>query len=223
MGYLYADTMVDRVRSALGNPDELLVSEDLILQFLNESLIRITAKPEFTEFCHTENISTTAGVADYNMTATDILFIENVVNTTTKFDLKQINETDYDLWVSSTGVQGNPTHYYKNDIVGDVGDTAQMRFFPTPSGTYTLRVRYAVRPPLLVTDPAANKSCLSSLWDPALIYGAIALGWVHLTEPEKAQAAASLAAGSAAEAMKLEYHPTEVPAQTGRTFKAGIG
>lgn len=46
---------------------------------------------------------------------------------------------------------------------------------------------------------------------------------MHLTEPDKAVAFASMYAGAEREAWRAENYPTEVPAQTGRTFKAGIG
>lgn len=222
MGQLNTQTMIDRVKSALGNPDILLVSEDFILQWLNQTLMRITATKDFTEFCKNETIATTAGISEYTMSGTDVLYIENVTNTTTKFDLKKCDETDYDLWVSSTGVQGIPTHYFVSDVT-TTGDIKKLTFFPTPSSAADLRIRYRKKVTQLVIDPAPNYSCLSSLWDHVLIYGAITEGWMHLTEPDKAVAFASMYAGAEREAWRAENYPTEVPAQTGRTFKAGIG
>ncbi len=220
MGQINTQTMVDRVKSALGNPDELIVTDDFILQWLNQHLMRITAKYDFSEFCTNENIITVAGTSVYTMAGTDILYIENVVNTTTKFDLKKCDETDYDLWISSTGVQGIPTHYFVSDV--NNGDNKTLTFFPTPSSAVTLRVRYRKRVTQLVIDPTPNYAPLSSLWDSVLIYAAICEGWIHLTEADKAQAFAQLAGGAETTAWKSECYPTEVPAVTGRTFRAGI-
>src|SRR3972149_4971302 len=75
MGQFNTQTMVDRVKSALGNPDSLLVSDDFILQWLNQTLMRITATKDFTEFCKNETITTTASVAEYTMSAIDLRYI----------------------------------------------------------------------------------------------------------------------------------------------------
>jgi len=222
MGQLNAQTMIDRVKSALGNPDALLVSNDFILQWLNQTLMRITATKDFTEFCKNETITTTASIAEYTMSGTDVLYIENVTNTTTKFDLKKCDGTDYDLWISSVGTTGIPTHYFVSDVT-TTGDIKKLTFFPTPSSAVDLRVGYRKKATQLVVDPTSNYSCLSSLWDHVLIYGAIAEGWMHLTEPDKAAAFAAMYSGAEREAWRAEYHPSEVPASGGRAFKAGVG
>jgi hypothetical protein len=223
MGQLSAQSMVDRVRSALANPDPLLVSDDFILQWLNQVLLRISSKYDFAEYCKNETITTVAGTAEYTMTGTDVLYIENVVNTTTKFDMKKCDETDYDLWISSVSVQGIPTHYFVSDVVNTNGaDTKKLTYYPTPSGVFSTRARYRKKVTQLVIDPTPNYSPLSSLWDHVLIYGAIAEGWLHLTEPDKMAAFAAMEAGSEAEAWKMENYPTEVPASIGRAFGAGV-
>ena len=67
MSQLGARSMVSRVRSALGNYDVDLISDDFILQWLNQANRRIILKYPFTEFCNNEFITTISGTAEYAM------------------------------------------------------------------------------------------------------------------------------------------------------------
>lgn len=223
MGYLTAQDMVSRVRSAIGNPDTLMVSDDLILQWLNQNIIRITAKYSFTEYGGSEDVTTASGTAEYLLTATTVLAIENVVNMTGKYDLQRCDETDYDLWVQSTGTTGSPTHYFVSRVhATDGGDRRYITFFPTPNATLTMRVRYNNLDGLLVLDPTATKSPLPSHWDECLINHAIAAGFMHLTEGEKASAFLTMAKMNELEAWEISSKPSEIPASIGRSMRAGI-
>lgn len=226
MGMLSASTMVSRVRSALGNYDVGLISDDFILQWLNQAIYKISVKYPFTEFCKNENITTSNGTAEYPMVSTDVMYVENVVNTTRYNDLKRCDDTDYDLWTSSSLSPGPPTHYFITSINADnvvTGDSRKITFFPTPNTSYVMRVRYRSRPTALVIDPAANFAPLSSMWDFVLIYYAIADGFLHLSEAEKAQAFLQLAMGEEMQAWKNTVATSEVPVNTSRVFRSGIG
>lgn len=224
MAYLSAQDMVTRVRLSIGNADTALYPDAYILQSLNNHQRRIQLKYDWAQYGSAETVTTVAGTAEYALTATDVLVLENVVNTTLDYDLETMNETDYDLWQRSANTQGCPTHYMISDhsSATTVSDSFSLTFYPTPDAAYALSVRYSERLPEMVLSPAATYSVLPSQFDEVLIAYAIADAWLRLNEFQKASAWGAVASGAEIEAYSFTHKPSEVVTQTGRTFKAGI-
>lgn len=226
MGKLTAQDMVTRVRSNIGNIQSEQYPDDSILAALNDHQIRITASNAWTDYCATENITTSNGTSEYTMSSTNVLAIENVINATSgyRYDLKRMDESDYDLWGRGAGATGPPTHYYVSGPTASSAttDRRKLEFWPTPNGTYTLTVRYAVRPTDLVTSPTANYSVLPSQFDEVLIAYATADAWLANNEFDKAGGWGKVAEAKERAALKFTVRLSEVPASSGTSWRAGV-
>jgi hypothetical protein len=216
--------MVTRARQAIGNVDQALYPDLYFLQSLNNHQRRIQLKYPWVQYCTTETVTTTAGTAEYQMAGTDVLVLENVVNTTQQYDLQQMDETDYDLWQRSLGYSGPPTHYMISSYSSAAAptDAFKLLFYPTPDGVYSLIVRYSQRLPEIVLTPTPNYAVLPSQFDEVLISYAVADAWLRFNEFQKSAAWGAIATGAEAEAKAFTFRPTEVVSSVGWAVRAGV-
>ena len=76
-------------------------------------------------------------------------------------------------------------------IVGSVSSVNQYTYvtlYPTPDGSYTIRIAYRKEPTALVTSPADNYTDYSDAWDEVICYGAADSCALRLGDYQRSQA-----------------------------------
>jgi len=194
MARLTAQDMVEMVRDSLGGETDETISDTRILRYINQSYLELCSQYTFEQLSTDTSITTTSGTAVYEFSVSDPLEIKNVVDDT----------NDLTLYVSGTPI------YWYIDGVGS-NNRWNIKFWPTPAGTYTINVYYNKKPSELVLSPSATSPIIPEPWDDSIIYRAVSRGWMMLGDPDNATKWRQAAMANDKAAYKTTYHPSQVP------------
>lgn len=216
MARIAADEMVEIVRDNLGGETTETMSSARILRFINQSYVEVCSANHFPQLETSTTITTSSGTAEYELSASDVLKVLAVVDSTNYSELQEvINRHQYTQYTqgdtsSSTGV---PVYWF----ISGVGDNSryQMTFYPTPDGTYTITVFYTKRPTDLATSPTATSPIIPEPWDDSLITRATARGWRQLGDNKRAAEWMQLANQNDAAARNSSQELSTVPSRAG--------
>jgi hypothetical protein len=146
----------DMLRRSLGNPATGDVPDDSLMQYLWLAECDLAEMYEFSELRDSEDITTSAGTYDYEMTEPDILrFLTPANNVTSDIEMK-LMDADWDRKVGSNLVgQGTPFFWFENGVGSN--NRKQIRVRPTPSGVFTVRVAFIKIPTMMdATEPTRS-------------------------------------------------------------------
>jgi hypothetical protein len=211
MARITAQDIVDEVRLHLGGETEESLSDNQILRWVNRALTDLASAYSFTELETSTTLTTSSGTAEYETTATDILEIISMVDTTNNVQLYPWNRSQYDQATqgSTSNTTGTPTFWFESGTGSN--DRFQYTFFPTPAGSYTITVTYRKKPAELVLTPSATSSTLREPWDHVLVLLAVESGWRALGDDDKAYKAKLSANDASSLAERSSFTPTHVP------------
>lgn len=163
-----ATDFINEVRDIAGGETSETVSDTRILRLVNEEYKLICSKYMPIHIQTTENITSSDGTSQYEMTATDVLGIERVVDTTNKYTLRPITEYQYHQYTQgdTTTNTGTPVYYFVSGVGSN--NRWELTFYPTPAGAYTLVVHYFAFTEL-VTSPSATSPVIPSAFDNVIV------------------------------------------------------
>ena len=130
--------MIPLVRRGLGNPATGDVSDSAIAQYIWLGECDLAEMYYFAELYDEEDVSTSAGTFDYEMTEEDILrFLDPANNVTSNIPMKRKDDNwDRNIGSLITG-QGAPFFFFEHER--GTNGRKQVRVRPIPDGIYTLR------------------------------------------------------------------------------------
>ena len=182
MARMTASDMITLVRLGISETSETL-SDTQILRLLNQSYLELAGSIDHRELDASTSITTSASTAEYTLSASDVLRITNITDTTNGIRQREISAYQYDQYTQSETPTGAPVYYFYS---GSSGQYKQLTFYPTPDGTYTLAVRYQKKPAELVTTPSATSPIIHELWDDSIVHRAVSRAWMLLGDTGKA-------------------------------------
>lgn len=167
------------VRRGLGNPSTDEISAAQIMQYVNLAQLELVAtRPEdFPHLLETEDITTVADQAEYDLTDTDIVKVL-FLSSSTMPRLKR-KDLDYAKRIGDTA-SVNPWAWYPAGDDDESSDTEWViGLIGTPSSSgETVTVHYVKAPREIVITPASavNTSGLPQSYDLVIVKNAIGLG-----------------------------------------------
>lgn len=178
---------VSFLRRMLGSPTTAEWSDEELLQLINIAQAEIASAEQPPELETSTTITTSSGTAEYELTATDVLQIIGITDTTNESTLYRIDRTEYESWTQGdyTATTGNPEFWFISGVGSN--DRPQITFYPVPDGTYTLYVWYTKIPQEIVTTPTENSSEMRRQWDMLILKLAAAEGLSIMRQPNEAQ------------------------------------
>lgn len=159
--FLSSLDQIAMLRRSMKNPATGDVPDDALVQFIWMAECELASMYEFSELRAEEDITTSAGTYDYELTEPDILrFLTPANNVTSTIEMKMM-DADWDRKVGShlTG-QGEPFYYYENGVGSN--DRKQIRLRPVPSGVSTIRIPFIKIPTMLDKDEAVRSDLPAS-------------------------------------------------------------
>lgn len=184
MARLTASDMITLVRLGISETSETL-SDTQLLRLINQSYLELAGSIDHRELDTSTTITTADGTAEYTLSASDVLRITNITDTTNGIRQREISAYQYDQYTQSETPGGAPVYYYYS---GSSGQFKQLTFYPTPDGVYSLTVRYQKKPADLVATPVASatSAVIHELWDDSIVHRAISRAWMLLGDSGKA-------------------------------------
>ena len=209
MARLTAQDMVEMVRDSLGGETSETISDTRVLRYINQSYLEICSQYGFDQLDTDTTVTTTSGTAEYELSVSDVMEIKNVVDDTNNLTLYIMSEDQYYRFTQGNAQSGVPIYWY----IDGVGTNSRwnMKFWPTPNGTYTINVYYNKKPTELVLTPAATSAIIPEQWDDSIIYRAVSRGWMMLGDPDTAGKWRQMAKANDQAAYKTAYRPSKVP------------
>lgn len=168
-----ATDFIQEVRDICGGETSETVSDSRILRIVNEEYKLLCSKYTPVHIETDETVTTTSGTAAYELTATDVLGIERVIDTTNNYTLRELSEYLYHQYtqgdVSST--TGTPVYWFVSGVGSN--NRWEITLYPTPDGTYSLTVSLLGFTEL-VTSPSATSPVIPSAFDNVIVNRAAA-------------------------------------------------
>jgi len=208
MARLTAQDMLDIVRDSLGGETSETISDTRILRFINQSYLELSSQYHFDQLNTSTTITTSSGTTDYELSVDSVQQIHDLVDETNKFVLDPMNEHQYNKFTSGGTQSGNAVYW----LIHGVGPNNrwQLRLWPTPNSTATIRVHYQKKPTELVLSPAATSTVIPEEWDDSIIYRAVSRGWMMLGDPDVAAKWRQASMANDRAAYKSTYHPSKI-------------
>ena len=209
MARLTAQDMVEMVRDSLGGETSETISDTRVLRYINQSYLEICSQYGFDQLDTDTTVTTVSGTAEYELSVSDVMEINNVVDDTNNLTLYPMSEDQYHRFTQGNAQSGVPIYWYIDGVGSN--NRWNMKFWPTPNGAYTINVYYKKKPTELVLTPAATSAVTPEQWDDSIIYRAVSRGWMMLGEPDIAGKWRQMAKANDQAAYKTTYHPSKVP------------
>jgi len=209
MARLTAQDMVEMVRDSLGGETSETISDTRVLRYINQSYLEICSQYGFEQTMSDTSVTTVSGTSLYELSVSDVMNITNVVDDTNNLTLYPMSEDQYYRFTQGNTQSGVPIYWYIDGVGSN--DRWNMRFWPTPSGAYTINVYYDKKPTELVLSPVATSAVTPEQWDDSIIYRAVARGWMMLGDPDTAGKWRQMAKANDQAAYRTTYHPSSVP------------
>ncbi len=185
MAKMDADDLVAYVRQSIGSPPTTEISDDGILRRLNQVYMRLATQFPMPESYTSTTVTTSSGTAAYSV-GTSVLRMLDVSNSTDNSTLRWITPNQYEKYYAADTSTGTPQFVVQSEST--TNQTSFVKFYPTPNGTYTIRIAYIEEPTELVTSPTANYTDFSDAWDEIICLGAAASCALQLGDYQRAQA-----------------------------------
>jgi hypothetical protein len=213
MARLTASDMVDIVRDCLGGETTETLSDARVLRYINQSYLELCSQFHFDQLSTSTTITTAAGTSEYELTVSDVLVIDDIIDGTNNFKLYTMNERQYNQYTQGGTTSGSPVYWF----IDGVGTNSRwnIKLYPTPAGAYTLTVDYTMEPTELVTSPTATSAIIPSIWDDSIIYRAASRGWAQLGDLDAATKWRGLSRINDKAAYRSTYHPSQLPDRAG--------
>jgi len=222
MARMTADDFVTLARSALGGETTEALSDAHLLRFVNQAYFEICSRYPFPELSTSTTVTTTSGTATYETTATDIMQVTEVIDSTNYTTLYPISEGKYHEYTQGdTSSTGTPVWWF----IDGVGSNSRKNFtlLPTPDGTYTITISYDKMPSELVLSPTATSPIIPEVWDDSILARTLYRGWRHLGDMEKAMVQLQLAKDNDSANVKRSiyssYEPWDSYSPLGRALR----
>lgn len=210
MGAIYADEMVSFVRGALGGVDSDVMTDNFILRLLNLSYLEVITRGIFNELETSTTVSVTASTTEYELSVSNVLAIQDVVDTTNGLRLEKIDRRRHtEITQGLTTQTGKPVYWFLSGVGSN--DRLQITIYPTPAASATLTVWYKKSPTSLALSPAATATVLRDQFDEPIMNLAIKKGHYYLRRYQDAGAVQALTAAQRNAAGASTSNPSEVP------------
>jgi len=175
MARMTASDLVTFVRKGMGNPTTDEWTDTEILRFINLAQVRIAETHKPPEVISSTTITTTSGTYDYELTATDVIEITDVRNSTDGLRMKKGCLDDWLRDEQNSSISTGTVQRYIEFGIG-ANSRPNLRLWQCPDGTKTITVYYIKKPTELVTSPAATSSILREQWDEYILKAAVEIG-----------------------------------------------
>ena len=185
MAKMDASDMLSYVRQSVGSPPTGEISNDDIIRRINQVYMRLAIQFPIPERYSSTTVSTSSGTAAYSV-GTNVLRMLDVSNSTDGTTMRWITPNQYEKYYASDSSNGTPQFCVQSEST--TNQTTFIKFYPTPDGTYTIRVAFIKEPTELVTSPAANYTDFSDAWDEVICVGAAASCALQLGDFQRAGA-----------------------------------
>ena len=213
MARLTADDMIDIVRDCLGGETTETISDTRILRYINQSYLELSSEYQFRQLSTSTTVTTSSGTAAYELSVSNVLSFEDIVDGTNDVLLHRISEWQYLKYTQGGTTSGVPAYWFISGVGSN--NRYELTLWPTPAGTYSLTVYYNQSPDELVTSPTATSAVIPEPWDDSIIYRAVARGWMQLGDPDIASKWIGMARKNDNSAMKSTYEPSYVSVRPG--------
>jgi hypothetical protein len=213
MARVTASDMIDIVRDSLGGETTETISDTRILRYINQSYLEIASDHHFPQLSTSTTITTASGTAAYELSVSNVLKFEDMVDDTNNHLLYRMSEWQYHKFTQGSTTSGVPTYWYVSGVGSN--DRYEITFWPTPAGTYTINVYYIQKPDELVASPTATSAVISEPWDDSIIYRAVARGWMQLGDPDVAAKWRGMAKQNDSSALNSSFEPSYIRVRPG--------
>jgi len=157
------------LRASCGGPSAVgEITDAQIMQYLEQEYVALAGTFRHPELDAIATVTTADGTAEYTLSAvTDILVIYSAKDLTHGQKVREITRSQYESLYGTAATEGTPVYLMRSGVSGT---SLQLTFFPTPAGTYSIRIWYAKRPTALLHTPAASvtSSILNEQFDETL-------------------------------------------------------
>jgi len=218
MARMTAQDMVTEARSSLYGETTETLTDNQILRWLNRAYMQIASVFKPYELSDSTTLTTSSGTATATSSASNILDIDSLVDTTNNFTLRPWSEWQYHRATQgdTSNITGTPVYWFVSGATITNNESFRVfTFYPTPAGTYSINVNYTKKPDELVLTPAPTTSLLLEPWDEAILYTAISKGWAFLGDERKSSSWESKANSAANVALSSNMVSSDVPFRPG--------
>ena len=212
MARMTAQDLVSFARLGVAETSETL-SDAQLLRLINQSYLELCGAVDFPELEAYTALTMVASTAEYAVTVSDILYINDVVDSTNSVQLLEINLWQHNQYSQSSSTSGNPVYWHLSGV--SATGFKQLTFFPTPSAAATVNVYYRKQPADLLLTPAATSSVLSPAWDDSILHRAVSRAWRLLGDMTKSKQWMEAARENDMIAVKNSQYPSRVPTRSG--------
>jgi len=136
-------TMVDAVQDTVD--DTSSSGEARIKRYLNWAQQDIASRKDWHWLKSSKTLTTTSGTEEYSLDSTchKVIAMKDETNETY---LRPINARAFEVsepYVDTSSDTGKPRYWYPSEI--DSSENQQVKFYPVPNGSYTIRYRFYKR------------------------------------------------------------------------------
>jgi len=211
MARLTADDMIAIVRDCCGGETSETLSDTRILRFLNESYISYVSKYTPDQLSASTTVSAVNGTAEYTLSVSDVVQINDIVDDTNNFKLYPMSEEQYHNFTQGDAPSGDANYWY---VSGATADNWKVYLWPTPGSSATLNVYYTKELDL-VASPTATSPLTPRALDEAIYLKAAGKTWAQLGDVEQSDKYFKMARSSETIAKESIYTPSYIPQYLG--------
>lgn len=222
MARLTGADMLSIVRDSLGGETTETLSDTRVMRYINQSYLELCSFYQFDQLKTSTTITTTSGTADYELSVSTVLNIDDILDTTNNNKLYPMNDYQYNQFTQGGTQSGTPQYWFMNGVGSN--DRFQITLWPTPAGTYSLTVDINKKPTELVASPLASATSpvIPEQWDDSIIYRAVARGWMMLGDHDTAAKWRHMARENDRAAFKTTYHPSYIKTRPGSIISKAL-
>jgi len=183
MARLTGTDFISLIRSTIGGPPTELITDAVILKYVNMAYRTACSLSKHPRLLGEYTVATVSGTAQYELPVGSLndFQIRDAVDETNTNPLQSITQEHYNMLIQGNyaTVLGHPVYYA---ITGFGTTYAQVTFYPTPDGVYTIRF-FAYQYPTAII--AATSSILPEAFDDFILWKAAEMGAIMVGSPER--------------------------------------
>ena len=185
-------TFISRIRRAIGSPSTGDFSDTDILNCVDQAQLHLVIRnpQKFrAKLIATTTFTTASGTADYELTATDVLEILEVENTTTSSaGPPRLKSMDHEYLARVDRNLSNCAPRRWMEYGEGSNERPQVKLSPTPDGAYSMKVWYIKIPTAITATPNDISSDLPQRYDLSILGKATELALTELNLRQDAMA-----------------------------------